>query len=174
MINIWIYPTVAFLQKDFIPSAGQKVYNKVLKWPKIPCLFVMSLLVYVCVCIAIFTTTSLVLFIYIGYYTTFCQRQPRLYFVYSIFSSFSHHATFVSQTLLNYQMDYFLCSCILLQLIIQQILGYSIYSMGFAIKQAGVTAILFTNFGIRQFGIHSSVCRCKSTILQKRRKKRKM
>lgn len=87
------------------------------------------------------------------------------------FFSFSHHATFVSQTLLNYQMDYLLCSYILIQLIIQQILGYSIYSMGFAIKQAGVTAILFTSFGIRQFGIHSSVCHCKSTILQKRREK---
>ena len=50
------------------------------------------------------------------------------------------------------------------------ILDYSIYS-SFAIKKAGVIAILFTHFGIRQFGIHSSICHCKLTILQKRKKK---
>ena len=131
----------------------------------------MSFLVYVCVCIAIFNTASLVLFIYICYYTIIWQRQPLLYFVYSIFFSFSHHATFVSQILLNYQVDSFLWSCILIQVIIQLILDYSIYSMSFAVKKAGVIAILFKNFRIRQFWIHSSVFHCKSTILQKRKKK---
>lgn len=37
------------------------------------------------------------------------------------------------------------------------VLGYSIYSNGFALGKAEVTAILITNFVVRQFGIHSSV-----------------